>query len=99
MTAMSSWKLPAVGVGAAALVGLLAAIATACSDGPSPAGRTEDGGLDVTPTIESGADGSAVVPKGARTLGISMPIGDVAFAENVQIAYDSGVRTTNVSLA
>jgi hypothetical protein len=81
---------------------LAAGVPLACSDDPAPAEATD------AATEAQAADGSdapndasdaAVVPRGARVLGVSVVLGDLDFAKNVQTARDAGAGTTNVSLA
>jgi hypothetical protein len=94
---MLSRKLPALAVAACALAGLLGGIAAGCSDDAEPVRPTIDASYDSTTPVDGGAEGS-VVAKGQRVLGLALPIGDVAFAGDVQIARDGGVRATNVTL-
>ena len=73
----------------------------ACSDPPTAVGG-EDGAVEAQAVVEGGAgDGfdAAVVPRGARMLGIAVEIGDVDFQRNVQIARDAGAQTTNLTFA
>jgi len=48
---------------------------------------------------DASASDAAVVPRGARVLGVSVVIGDLDFLRNVQTARDAGASTTNVSFA
>lgn len=83
---------------ACAAVALGAGIAAGCGDdatGPRP---SVDASFDAASLLDSAVD-ATVVSKGQRVLGIAVPIEDLAFADNVQIARDAGARATNVSLA
>lgn len=95
---MASPKLPLLASAACAVIGLAASAAMGCGD-DAPTGAPVDGGLDgARPVVDSAAEASVVL-KGARVLGIAMPIGDLAFGQNVQTASDGGARATNVTLA
>jgi hypothetical protein len=67
------------------------------TDAALEATTTEAGGSEAG--TEAGPGDAAVVPKGARVLGMSVVIGDLDFLRNVQNARDAGARTTNVTFA
>lgn len=97
-----------------ALIFATCAVAAAAATLPAGCGD-DDAGSAVDAAVEASvvdhedvADGgagdgdasdAAVVPKGARVLGVSVVIGDLDFLKNVQTARDAGARTTNVSFA
>lgn len=82
------------------LCAVLAALAAACSGDPVSI-DAEDAAAEA-PTVEAGGgDGAdaAVVPRGARVLGLAVEIGDVDFTTNVHTARDAGAQTTNLTFA
>ena len=85
-----------VGGVCAALMGL----PVGCSDDPTTV--SEDAAVEAQAVVEAGgSDGgdAAVVPRGARVLGVAVEIGDVDFQRNVQTARDAGAQTTNLTFA
>ena len=81
-----------------AAAGLAASSGAGCGDDPPASRPSTDASFDAPSTIDSGAD-TSVTPRGERVLGLAVPIGDLAFAQDLQAARDAGVRATNVSLA
>lgn len=84
------------------LVLALAGAASACGDGPDPdapsddASAPDDASSDV---VHDGGTEDRVVPRGARTLGIQVDLGDVALLRRVQAAKAAHASTTTVSFA
>lgn len=81
-----------------------AALPAGCRDDAAEA--TADAALEATvgdaadaADSDAGSVDAAVVPRGARVLGISVVIGDLDFFRNVQTARDAGASTTNVTFA
>jgi hypothetical protein len=62
-----------------------------------PAPPVADAGEDA-PLADAGRD-AGPVPKGARTLGVAVSVGDVAFADQVRDVAAIGARTTNAAFA
>ena len=81
-------------------LGVVLAMPAGCSDDATPV--SQDAAVEPQAVVEAGqGDGgdAAVVPRGARVLGIAVEIGDVDFQRNVQIARDAGAQTTNLTFA
>jgi hypothetical protein len=77
-----------------------ALVAAACGDDPSPgAAPAPDAAPDSAPPEDAPPEDAAVVPKGARVLGLAMRLDDVLFPENVVAARAVGARAVNVTLA
>lgn len=78
----------------------LALLAAACGD-DAAADRTPDASPDVivadAPPSPDAAPDAAVVPRGARVLGLSVAIDDTDFPANAQLARDAGAQTTAVT--
>ncbi len=86
-----------VGAVCAALAGLPAG----CSSDPTSVSDdaavvSEDAGVEAG---DGGSGDAALVPRGARVLGIAVEIGDLDFQKNVQTARDAGAQTTNLTFA
>ncbi|MDB4940665.1 MAG: hypothetical protein JWP97_199 [Labilithrix sp.] len=98
LLASSTMKLRAFPVlSLATFAGVALAMACGASDDALP-GSAEGGTADGPATDVTDA-GPGVVPRGGRTLGLAMIIGDLDFAGNVQIARAAGATATNVTLA
>src|SRR5436309_1569237 len=71
----------------------------ACEDdtrtNPVDAGA-KDAGADAV-TFDAGDGGTAIVKKGARTLGVAIAIDGVDFPDQAHAIADAGASTTNVS--
>jgi len=80
---------------------LVALVSIACGDDAADR-PVSDAGAEATVSDAGDAGDAApppVVPKGKRTLGVAMRIGDLSFAENVAMTRDAGAQTTNVAFA
>ena len=83
--------------------GLAVAISLGCGDNAATPDAAEGDAAVEAQAFDADdsakASDAAVVPRGARVLGISVVLGDLDFQKNVRTAHDAGASATNVSLA